>query len=177
MIASLLEDPDDQYLAKTQGFLKDFASSGLRTLLLAQRELKPEFYEEWSERYYDASCLISGREEALDKLALEIEHSFSLIGSTAIEDKLQDEVDETIKILRDAGIKIWVLTGDKIETAINIGFSCKVLDNQMNRHLIDERGSSQIMRQIDQAIDSYKSAKDEQHAIIVAGDSLLKITN
>jgi len=54
-----------------------------------------------------------------------------LIGSTAIEDKLQDEVADTIKSLKESGIKIWVLTGDKIETAINIGYSCKLLTNEM----------------------------------------------
>lgn len=60
----------------------------------------------------------------------EIEQNFTLIGSTAIEDKLQDEVEDTIKSLKSAGIKIWVLTGDKIETAINIGFSCGLLTNE-----------------------------------------------
>jgi P-type E1-E2 ATPase len=50
-----------------------------------------------------------------------------LIGSTAIEDKLQDQVADTIDFMKRAGIKVWVLTGDKIETAINIGISCKLL--------------------------------------------------
>jgi len=54
----------------------------------------------------------------------EIEHDCDLAGATAIEDKLQDEVGDTIKYLKQAGIKVWVLTGDKVETAINIGFSC-----------------------------------------------------
>lgn len=49
------------------------------------------------------------------------------MGSTAIEDKLQDEVADTIEFMKMAGIKVWVLTGDKIETAINIGISCKLL--------------------------------------------------
>ena len=124
MIASLLADPNDRFLTQTQVFLKGFASSGLRTLLLAERVLKEDFYEDWSERYLEASCLMTGRDQALEKLALEIEHSFVLLGSTAIEDQLQDEVDLTIQCLKEAGIKLWVLTGDKVETAINIGFSC-----------------------------------------------------
>jgi magnesium-transporting ATPase (P-type) len=57
----------------------------------------------------------------------EIEHDFFLIGSTATEDKLQDEVADTIEFMKRAGIKVWVLTGDKIETAINIGISCKLI--------------------------------------------------
>jgi len=61
-----------------------------------------------------------------------------LIGSTAIEDKLQEEVGEVISSLKEAGIKLWVLTGDKIETAINIGFSCELLDPEMEIFIIDK---------------------------------------
>jgi phospholipid-transporting ATPase len=61
----------------------------------------------------------------------------TLLGSTAIEDKLQDEVADTISSLKEAGIKVWVLTGDKIETAINIGYSCKLLDDDMEQYLVD----------------------------------------
>jgi phospholipid-translocating ATPase len=65
------------------------------------------------------------------KVAEEIEKGFTLIGSTAIEDKLQDQVGEVISSIREAGVRFWVLTGDKIETAINIGFNCQVLDQEM----------------------------------------------
>lgn len=58
--------------------------------------------------------------------------SLDLIGSTAIEDKLQDGVPECIHFLREAGVKVWVLTGDKVETATNIGYSSKLLDNNMD---------------------------------------------
>lgn len=67
-----------------------------------------------------------------------IENDFILIGSTAIEDKLQDNVGEVISFIKQAGIKLWVLTGDKIETAINIGFSCEVLDKEMEIFIISE---------------------------------------
>jgi P-type E1-E2 ATPase len=56
-----------------------------------------------------------------------IENNFELIGSTAIEDKLQDNVGKTIADIKSAGIQVWVLTGDKVETAMNIGFSCQLL--------------------------------------------------
>ena len=65
-----------------------------------------------------------------------MEVELELIGSTAIEDKLQDEVGQTIKDLKAAGIQLWVLTGDKVETAINIGFSCELLNKDMNMFLI-----------------------------------------
>lgn len=60
----------------------------------------------------------------IDKCAEEIEVDFLLAGCSAIEDKLQDEVGPTIRDFRKAGIKVWVLTGDKVETAVNIGYSC-----------------------------------------------------
>jgi len=63
--------------------------------------------------------------------------SLDLVGATAIEDKLQDEVGETISYLKEAGIKVWVLTGDKVETAINIGFSCKLLTPQLKQLILD----------------------------------------
>ena len=63
---------------------------------------------------------------------MELECNFRLIGSTAIEDKLQEGVPETIEMIRDSGIKLWVLTGDKIETAINIGYSCRLLNQKMD---------------------------------------------
>jgi P-type E1-E2 ATPase len=67
----------------------------------------------------------------MEEVADKMEHGFRLLGTTAIEDKLQDDVSVTISKLKQAGIKVWVLTGDKIETAINIGYSCDLLDNGM----------------------------------------------
>ena len=64
----------------------------------------------------------------MENVALELESGLELLGSTAIEDKLQEDVDGTISDIRQAGIQIWVLTGDKVETAINIGLSCKLLE-------------------------------------------------
>lgn len=71
------------------------------------------------------------KEEAMMAQQEIIEKNLRLIGATAIEDKLQDEVGETISKLKEAGIKVWVLTGDKVETAINIGYACKLLSNDM----------------------------------------------
>lgn len=64
------------------------------------------------------------KEKLMEKVAEELENEFELIGSTAIEDKLQDDVGKTIHDFKKAGIQVWVLTGDKVETAINIGYSC-----------------------------------------------------
>ena len=76
----------------------------------------------------------------------EIEQNFELIGSTAIEDKLQDNVAEVISFIKEAGVKLWVLTGDKVETAINIGFSCKLLDRETEIFVITETKSKMIFK-------------------------------
>lgn len=80
---------------------------------------------------------MTDREKQIEKIAEFIEVDFELVGSTAIEDKLQDEVGKTIMDVKKAGVKVWVLTGDKIETAINIGFSCELLDKEMEIFVID----------------------------------------
>lgn len=75
---------------------------------------------------------INNREEKVAAVDEKIEVDLELIGSTAIEDRLQDNVPETIQFMKDTGIKVWVLTGDKVETAINIGVSAGLLDAQMD---------------------------------------------
>lgn len=80
----------------------------------------------------------------MDDVAETIETDFTLIGSTAIEDKLQEEVEEVIQHVKDAKVKLWVLTGDKIETAINIGFSCRLLDSEMEIFVIDAEHTKDI---------------------------------
>ena len=68
----------------------------------------------------------------------EIEFDFDILGATAIEDRLQEDVAETISTIKKAGIKFWMLTGDKLETAINIGYSCQVLDSDMSVYRIEQ---------------------------------------
>jgi P-type E1-E2 ATPase len=79
-----------------------------------------------------ASMSLIDRDKEMEKVAELIEKDFTLVGSTAIEDKLQDGVPETIKLVKKAGIKLWVLTGDKIETAVNIGYSCGLLEDSIS---------------------------------------------
>ena len=77
-----------------------------------------EEYKSWAERYNAATVAVEGRETKMETIADELERELRLLGATAIEDKLQDGVPETIADLKKAGIKIWVATGDKLETAI-----------------------------------------------------------
>jgi len=72
----------------------------------------------------------------------------TLIGSTAIEDRLQDDVADTIRFMKRAGIKVWVLTGDKIETAINIGVSAGLLDQNMEQHIIENSSEADLLKEL-----------------------------
>ncbi|VFV36001.1 probable phospholipid-transporting [Lynx pardinus] len=116
---------------ETQDALDIFASETLRTLCLCYKEIEEKEFEEWNKKFMAASIASTNRDEALDKVYEEIEKDLILLGATAIEDKLQDGVPETISKLAKADIKIWVLTGDKKETAENIGFACELLTEDM----------------------------------------------
>uniref|UniRef100_A0A8C9EX01 P-type phospholipid transporter n=1 Tax=Pavo cristatus TaxID=9049 RepID=A0A8C9EX01_PAVCR len=115
---------------ETEEALDVFASETLRTLCLCYRDISHDEFEAWNKKFMEASVATSNRDEALDKVYEEIEKDLILLGATAIEDKLQDGVPETISKLSKADIKIWVLTGDKKETAENIGFSCELLTDE-----------------------------------------------
>jgi phospholipid-translocating ATPase len=115
----------------TAEHLEMFAREGLRTLCIAQKDLTEEEYRSWKKQHDAAATAMEEREEKLEAVAELIEQDLWLLGGTAIEDRLQDGVPDTIALLGNAGIKLWVLTGDKVETAINIGFSCNLLNNDM----------------------------------------------
>uniref|UniRef100_A0A8C5BAN5 Phospholipid-transporting ATPase n=1 Tax=Gadus morhua TaxID=8049 RepID=A0A8C5BAN5_GADMO len=115
-------------LCKTQSYLNLYAADGLRTLCIAKKTLSKEEYACWLQGHLEAETAIHGREERLFQSALRLETDLHLLGATGIEDRLQDGVPETIASLRKAGLQIWVLTGDKQETAVNIAYACKLLD-------------------------------------------------
>ncbi|XP_026710696.1 probable phospholipid-transporting ATPase VA [Athene cunicularia] len=115
--------------SKTQNYLNLYAVDGLRTLCIAKRVLSKEEYACWLKSHLEAESSIENREEQLFQSALRIEKNLHLLGATGIEDRLQDGVPETIANLRKAGLQIWVLTGDKQETAVNIAYACKLLDH------------------------------------------------
>ncbi len=139
------------FVAETQAQVNLFGDQGLRTLVFAGRVLSVEEYTEWNEEVQAASLLSEGREDTLRQLAAKIEENHTerncpsaiaegstpfvgklmLHGVTALEDKLQQNVGHCISQLSKAMIKIWILTGDKLETAINIGFATAVITSEM----------------------------------------------
>lgn len=131
----------DEIKQKTDDQLEEFAGQGLRTLCLAYRQLKEDEFLSWSSKYTNACSQVGPeREKGIETVQDELEHSLHLLGATAIEDKLQDGVPETIAELKRAGIKVWVATGDKLETAVAIARSCNLIAKDMN--LIVIRGGA-----------------------------------
>jgi magnesium-transporting ATPase (P-type) len=130
-----------------QSHLGEFASEGLRTLVLGVRFLTENECTRWLETYKDASTSIKNREEKLTDAALQIERNLHIVGATAIEDKLQVGVPKTIATLAKAGIKLWVLTGDKRETAIEIGYSTAVLTPKMHLTEVADKGPEHVRAQ------------------------------
>lgn len=137
------------FAAATEQHLKRFAGDGLRTLCLGVAQLTEEDYQAWAKIYRAASTAIGDRAQKLDNAAELIEKNLLLLGASAIEDKLQADVPRTISKLADAGIKIWVLTGDKQETAINIGFSCQLLRHNMKLMVCNESSIQAVNAWID----------------------------
>jgi magnesium-transporting ATPase (P-type) len=107
-----------------------------------------------------------------------IETDLYLVGTTAIEDKLQEEVGETIDFIKRAKINFWVLTGDKVETAINIAYSCRLLSNASIKCMVDGKDSQEVLDQLNKTKQLFsKINKNENElALIFTGDSLLKAT-
>lgn len=115
----------------------DFASEGLRTLIYAHRYLDEDEYASWKKIYHDATTSLANRQEMIESAAELIEQGLELAGATAIEDKLQYGVPETIDNLSRANIKIWMLTGDKRETAINIAHSARICKPYSEVYILD----------------------------------------
>ncbi|XP_075057648.1 phospholipid-transporting ATPase IK [Mixophyes fleayi] len=127
----------------TEKSLEMFAQETLRTLCVAFKEVDISMYTEWSKRHHQASVTLQNRAQCLEMVYDEMESNLKLLGATAIEDKLQDGVPETIQLLKNANIKVWMLTGDKQETAVNIGFSCRLLSDDMD--ILDEKQICDIL--------------------------------
>ncbi|XP_013770647.1 phospholipid-transporting ATPase IB [Pundamilia nyererei] len=127
-----------QYKDLTVAHLEQFATEGLRTLCFAYVDLEEDAYQEWLKEYNRVSTIIKDRAQKLEECYELLEKNLMLLGATAIEDRLQAGVPETIATLMRADIKIWVLTGDKQETAINIGYSCRLVTHGMSLIIVNE---------------------------------------
>lgn len=125
----------------------NMAREGLRTLVVGRRRLTEQAYSIFKERHHQASIRLEGRNEAMTAVVADIlERDLELLGLTGVEDKLQDDVKSTLELLRNAGIKIWMLTGDKIETATCIAISTKLVARNQYIHQVAKLKTSDEVR-------------------------------
>ncbi|KAG7032916.1 Phospholipid-transporting ATPase 1 [Cucurbita argyrosperma subsp. argyrosperma] len=136
----------------TKAHLHSYSSKGLRTLVIGMKELSSSDFDKWHLMFEEASTALIGRAAKLRKVSSSIENNLSILGASGIEDKLQKGVPEAIEALRMAGIKVWVLTGDKQETAISIGYSSKLLTNKMTQIIINSNSVDSCQRSLEDAI-------------------------
>lgn len=165
--------------------VETFSNNGLRTLMLSYRVLDESEYEQWKKEMDEASTASENRSEKIAEVQEKIEVNLKLLGATGIEDKLQDGVPKCIEDLRKAGIKVWVLTGDKLETAINIGYASNLLDSDMELWTV--RGSDNaddVVRTLEETSDKLGKAQEKyeeedkippENALIIEGSALTHI--
>ncbi|XP_048844720.1 phospholipid-transporting ATPase IF isoform X6 [Brienomyrus brachyistius] len=158
---------------KTRLHVDEFALKGLRTLVVACRRFSAAEYEEVDRRLHEARTALQQREERLAEVFSFIEKDLELLGATGVEDKLQEKVQETIEALRLAGIKVWVLTGDKHETAVSVSLSCGHFHRTMNiLELVQQKSDSECAEQLRQLARRIREDHVIQHGLVVDGASL-----
>lgn len=151
--------------------LNDFATEGLRTLLYAYRYMDESEYREWKQAFHEASTSLIDRQERMEKLGEQIETQLEMVGATAIEDKLQKGVPEAIEKLRRANIRMWMLTGDKRETAINIGHSCRLVKDYSTVTILNHE-SRKLEQTIIATSKSIKAGEVAHSVIVIDGQTL-----
>jgi phospholipid-transporting ATPase len=156
--------------------LYDLACLGLRTLCIAKKDLTKAQALAWLKQFKEASLSLTNRAELLDKAASDIEMGMGLLGITAIEDRLQDEVPECIADFIKAGIVVWMLTGDKEETAVQIANSCNLVDSKTELKYLTKINSEQefyvALRKIYEELQEKKSVGTDV-ALVMDGPSFL----
>ncbi|KAK1403838.1 Phospholipid-transporting ATPase [Heracleum sosnowskyi] len=182
IIFDRLSEEGRMYQESTTKHLHDYGDAGLRTLVFAYRKLEEADFKAWNDEFMKVKNNMSNdRDETLERLSDEMEKNLILVGATAVEDKLQEGVPKCIDRLAQAGLKIWVLTGDKMETAINIGFSCSLLRQGMQQIFITTKDhdtmqgiKSDIMMQITGGTKMINVEKDPHaaFALIIDGKTL-----
>ncbi|KAF5838678.1 hypothetical protein DUNSADRAFT_2442 [Dunaliella salina] len=138
---------EQKLLASVQGHLEEMSQAGLRTLCVAEKEISEDDFASWMEQWHAASVAMEDREEKIATASDAIEKDMELLGATAVEDKLQDGVPEAVDALVSSGIKVWVMTGDKIGTAISIANSCRLFSPGMPLVILKEQDFEDAVNQ------------------------------
>ena len=162
-----------QSLEDTKVFLQKKAEMGLRTLLIAKKEIDEPTLQRIEDDIHEAEQDVNRRMERLNEIYDQIEQYLEIVGATAIEDRLADNVGSTIESFRRAGMKVWMLTGDKMETAENIAFACRLLSHDSQKtYLRSIDDSKRLLQDLEQ--EGSKAGANE--SLIVEQDAMSKIT-
>jgi phospholipid-transporting ATPase len=145
---------EESLLKSAEDELIQYSNIGLRTLAICYKPMTEDSYKNFKERWNAAQVDLKDREGEMEKIAATVECDFKLLGCTAIEDKLQDRVPETIEYLLKAKIRLWLLTGDKQETAINIGLSSRLITSQMKLMILSGKDRQSCETKMDEMIKS-----------------------
>ncbi|CDF38411.1 unnamed protein product [Chondrus crispus] len=163
----------DANIELIQNHIDEFAKEVLQALVFEMKELEEKDFQTSFERFQEAQNSLENREEKNSKISAELEEDLMYVATTAVEDKLQDKVPETINFPREAGIKLWVLTDDKRETAENIAYSANLLDRNMEVVHIAGSSSAEVQRQLNDTLDRHKKKVEEKEVgVIIDGASL-----
>jgi phospholipid-transporting ATPase len=161
----------------TDGHLHQFAKKGLRTLAIAYRELSKEEFNKFEDEYNKAIDHYD-KETLMPKVFEIVENNYYLLGATAIDDKLQDHVGACLESFIKTGIKVWVLTGDKVDTAKSIAFSCKLLTHEF---VILEFPENSTHEELKILLDEYirkinsKEKANKKFCLVVASNEIAKM--
>lgn len=175
LVDESLASDDTAILERTLQHINEFATEGLRTLLYGYRFLPEHDYQTWKKGYLDATTSLVDRTHLIEEAGDLIEQDLDLCAATAIEDKLQAGVPDAIDKLRRANIKMWMLTGDKRETAINIGYSCRLIKDYSCVTVLDHE-TGLVERSIAEAILAINSGTIAHSVIVIDGQTLSQIT-
>ncbi|KAI8324412.1 phospholipid-translocating P-type ATPase [Martensiomyces pterosporus] len=146
----------------------NMARDGLRTLVVGRKRLSSEAYKRFETAYQNAKITVLGRAEAMQQVVADyLESDLELLGLTGVEDRLQDNVPTTLELLGNAGIKVWMLTGDKVETATCVAVSAKLVKRDQLIHVLSGLKSA---HEVNDALETLRTLSD--CCLIIDGDSL-----
>ncbi|KAL8908209.1 MAG: hypothetical protein Q9207_000930 [Kuettlingeria erythrocarpa] len=155
----------------------NMAREGFRTLVIGRRRLSPRQYQDFSSGYKEASLALQARDARMAGVVKgHLESNLELLGVTGVEDKLQKDVKPSLELLRNAGIKIWMLTGDKVETARCVAVSAKLVSRTQYIHTITKLTPDTPAASALDALSLLRS-KPDSTALLVDGDSLSYFLN
>ena len=159
----------------TDNHLHQFAKKGLRTLAIAYKELSPQEYSNF-ETEYNRAIDHYDKEKLIPKVFDSIENNLYLLGATAIDDKLQDNVGACLESFIKTGIKVWVLTGDKVDTAKSIAFSCKLLTHEFIILEYPEKATHDELKVItDDYLKKVDELENKKFCLVMASDEITKM--